>query len=89
AGGQTTTAPPRAATAQGLGGCASAVRGLGRGPCDGRPRRWMVRERGAVTTGLLQRVTDSFERWYHAEGFAFAKVVSFGSPRAHAPGLST
>ncbi|OEL37019.1 Protein TOC75, chloroplastic [Dichanthelium oligosanthes] len=39
-----------------------------------------VREQGAVTGGLLRRVADRVERWYHDEGFACAQVVSFGNP---------
>ncbi|CAL4994175.1 unnamed protein product [Urochloa decumbens] len=40
----------------------------------------MVRDHGALSPGLLRRVTDRVERWYHGEGFACATVVSFGNP---------
>ncbi|CAO2148412.1 unnamed protein product [Urochloa humidicola] len=40
----------------------------------------MVRDHGAVSSGLMWRVRDRIERWYHGEGFECAKVVSFGSP---------
>lgn len=39
----------------------------------------MLRERGAVSARLLQKIRDSVQQWYHDNGYACAQVVNFGN----------
>jgi hypothetical protein len=39
----------------------------------------MVKKQGNLTAGLLRRIRDHVEKWYHDEGFVFAQVQNFGN----------
>uniref|UniRef100_K3ZR18 Uncharacterized protein n=1 Tax=Setaria italica TaxID=4555 RepID=K3ZR18_SETIT len=39
----------------------------------------MVKKQGKLTAGVLQRMRDRVEKWYHDEGFVFALVQNFGN----------
>ncbi|KAK1299008.1 hypothetical protein QJS10_CPB14g01617 [Acorus calamus] len=39
----------------------------------------MLREQGAVSARLLQRIRDRVQKWYHDEGYLCAMVVNFGN----------
>jgi len=39
----------------------------------------MVKKQGKLTAGLLRRIRDHVEKWYHDEGFVFAQVQNFGN----------
>ncbi|CAI9106839.1 OLC1v1006072C1 [Oldenlandia corymbosa var. corymbosa] len=39
----------------------------------------MLRDRGAVSARLLQKIRDSVQQWYHDNGYACAQVVNFGN----------
>ncbi|KAL3518153.1 hypothetical protein ACH5RR_020742 [Cinchona calisaya] len=39
----------------------------------------MLREKGAVSARLLQKIRDSVQQWYHENGYACAQVVNFGN----------
>jgi hypothetical protein len=39
----------------------------------------MVKKQGNLTAGLLRRIRDHVEKWYHDEGFVFAQVQTFGN----------
>ena len=39
----------------------------------------MLREKGAVSARLLQKIRDRVQQWYHENGYACAQVVNFGN----------
>ncbi|KAL6656827.1 hypothetical protein ACP70R_004607 [Stipagrostis hirtigluma subsp. patula] len=39
----------------------------------------MVKKQRRLTAGLLQRIRDRVEKWYHDEGFVCARVVNYGN----------
>ncbi|KAL6856156.1 hypothetical protein ACP4OV_018958 [Aristida adscensionis] len=39
----------------------------------------MVKKQRRLSAGLLQRIRDRVEKWYHDEGFVCAQVVNFGN----------
>ncbi|OIT01954.1 PREDICTED: protein TOC75-3, chloroplastic [Nicotiana attenuata] len=39
----------------------------------------MLREQGAVSARLLQKIRDRVQQWYHENGYACAQVVNFGN----------
>ncbi|WVZ66444.1 hypothetical protein U9M48_015657 [Paspalum notatum var. saurae] len=43
----------------------------------------MVKKQGKLTAGLLQRIRDHVEKWYHDEGFVCARVQNFGNLHSH------
>ncbi|KAF8669354.1 hypothetical protein HU200_051695 [Digitaria exilis] len=38
----------------------------------------IVKKQGKLTAGVLGRIRDHVEKWYHDEGFVFAQVQNFG-----------
>ncbi|XP_027088790.1 protein TOC75-3, chloroplastic [Coffea eugenioides] len=39
----------------------------------------LLREKGAVSARLLQKIRDRVQQWYHENGYACAQVVNFGN----------